>query len=136
MSDPDKMVFLGEIPTRDSGPVKAHRDYEDLVIGDFRFTPEGAGVLVGLIVEWEQQFNGYRLRESEDNAGAGADFPEACEWHGGEGSSGPGCPDCAYEDERRAELCLKPEEHPVSPAWPMKYCPVPSHHDEPAQVRP
>lgn len=28
-------------------------------------------------------------------------LPDKCAWHGGEGSSGPGCPECAEEDERR-----------------------------------
>lgn len=32
-----------------------------------------------------------------------APLPDKCSWHGGEGSSGPGCDECADEDERRVE---------------------------------
>lgn len=104
MSDPDKMVSLGEITTRDGAVVKLHRDYEDLMFSGFRLTPESVAVLEDRIAEWKQQVNGYILRAGEDAAAdASREIPDLCAWHGGEGSSGPGCPDCAAEDEYRQE---------------------------------
>lgn len=99
MADPDKMVPLGEIATRDGVIVNVHRDYEDLMLGGFRLTPESVTVLEDRIAEWKQQVNGYILRADAD--AAADEIPESCDWHGGEGSGGPGCPDCAAEDERR-----------------------------------
>lgn len=65
MADTDKMVSLGEIATRDGAVVPLHRDYEDLFIGAFRFTPEAVATLKDKIAEWEKQANAYLLRADE-----------------------------------------------------------------------
>lgn len=75
MSDQDRMVPLGELDTRFGVVIPLHRDYEDLMIGSYRLTPDAAAVLQVKIREYLQAAAGYAERAHEDEAALPAAAP-------------------------------------------------------------
>jgi hypothetical protein len=100
VANPDADVRLGDVFDFEGVPRAPHRHCDVVAIPAMEIGLAGIAQLRKALDEGEAGITGYAagaaLRELP-----GADLPETCAWHGGEGDGWPGCPGCR-EDQGAA----------------------------------